>query len=253
MKPVKKGPADWTAEDIASFWDWQSINASRHGQYFTASMAPGIVRFLKKNNLLKGAVLDYGCGTGYLLEQMAKEKDVDLYGLDFSADSIAASKNRTGHNSNLKQLVLANKLPSVFRNAQFDTITVVETIEHLQDDQLKDTFVELGRILKPGGAIFITTPFNEDLDRHLIFCPFCKSEFHHMQHMQSFSIDRLTALGKEHGFIVKYCSNINIEKFKIGAIRFYIKSQFKKIGYSFGLMEKRNITAPNLIAIFLKP
>ena len=253
MKVVKKRPADWTDEDIASFWDWQSKNAFRQSQYFTASMAPGIVRVLKNKGLLKGSVLDYGCGAGHLLEEMVKTEAVDFYGLDFSPDSITATQKRTANKKNLKQLVLANILPCSFSNDQFDTITLIETIEHLQDDQLQETMNELHRILKTKGKIFITTPFNEDLESHMNFCPFCKSEFHHMQHMQSFDIARLTALAKQHGFVVDYCNNINIEKFRIGVIKFYIKNILKKTAIFLDLKEKEGITDPNLIAIFSKP
>lgn len=253
MKPVKKRSADWTKEDIASFWDWQSKNISRVQQYFTASMATGIVRFLKKRGLLKGRVLDYGCGAGHLLTEMIKAGDAEFYGLDFSPDSISATAAKMAGNPRLKQLVLADHLPTSLGDAQFDTITLIETIEHLQDDQLHATMDELFRLLKSRGNIFITTPFNEDLDKHLNFCPFCKSEFHHMQHMQSFDIARLTALGREHGFAVEYCNNIDIEKFKLGAIKYFIKDKLKRTGIYLGLVENIYIKNPNLIAIFSKP
>ena len=253
MQPIQKKPADWTAEDIASFWDWQSTTISRQKQYFTAPLAPGIVRFLKKKGLLKGNVLDYGCGAGHLLQQMVKETGVNFYGLDFSPDSIAATEKRTLNNTNLKQLVLVEKLPSLFDTAMFNTITLIETIEHLQDGPLHETMDELYRILKSKGRIFITTPFNENLDSNMNFCPFCKSEFHHMQHMQSFTIERLTTLAKQHQFTVDYCSNINIEKFKLGAIKYFIKSVLKKLAVTAGLKEKEKETHPNLIAIFSKP
>ncbi|MEP7254886.1 MAG: class I SAM-dependent methyltransferase [Ferruginibacter sp.] len=253
MDITKKDPGDWTPENIANFWNWQSKNAFRQSQYFTASMAPGIVRVLKNKGLLKGSVLDYGCGAGHLLEEMVKIEEVDFYGLDFSADSITATQKRTANKKNLKQLVLANTLPCSFNDSQFDTITLIETIEHLQDDQLQETLNELHRILKTKGKVFITTPFNEDLDSHMNFCPFCKSEFHHMQHMQSFDIARLTALAKQHGFVVDYCRNINMEKFRIGAIKFYIKNILKKTAISLGLKEKEAVKNPNLIAFFSKP
>ena len=173
--------------------------------------------------------------------------------MDFSPDSITATEKRTANKKNLKQLVLANTLPCSFSNDQFDTITLIETIEHLQDDQLQEMMNELHRILKTKGKVFITTPFNEDLESHMNFCPFCKSEFHHMQHMRSFDVDSLTALVKQHGFVVDYCNNINIEKFRIGTIKFYIKSMLKKTAISLGLMERTGIKNPNLIAIFSKP
>ncbi len=253
MKVVQKKAADWTAEDIAALWDWQSKNASRLQQYFTAVMAPGIVRYLKNKSLLKGNVLDYGCGAGHLLEQMVKEKVVHFYGLDFSTDSLTATKNKTGNAANLKELVLVNELPSAFNNDMFDTITCIETIEHLQDDQLCATMKELYRIAKPKGKILITTPFNEDLEGNLCFCPFCKSEFHQMQHMQSFDIARLTALATKHQFKVAYCNNINIEKLRLGVVKYFIKNTLKEIVVTFGLAEKRKEKRPNLIAILVKP
>jgi predicted RNA methylase len=64
MKVVHKRPSDWTTDDIAAFWNWQSKNGARQQQYFTATLAPGIVQFIKKKGLLKGNVLDYGCGAG---------------------------------------------------------------------------------------------------------------------------------------------------------------------------------------------
>jgi ubiquinone/menaquinone biosynthesis C-methylase UbiE len=198
-------------------------------------------------------VLDYGCGAGHLLEQMVKIPNVAFYGLDFSDDSITATQKRTVNKTNLKQLVTANKLPSIFSNNSFDTISLIETIEHLQDDKLHETLNELYRLLKSKGKLFITTPFNEDLDRHMHFCPFCKTEFHHMQHMQSFDVARLTTLAKQHQFNVDYCNNINIEKLRLGAVKYFIKSTLKNITASMGLMEKVAERNPNLIAILSKP
>jgi ubiquinone/menaquinone biosynthesis C-methylase UbiE len=252
MKPIQKKPLDWTAEDIANFWDWQSKNAARQQQYFTAVMAPGIVNFLKKNNLLKGKLLDYGCGAGHLLEQLVKEKDVALYGLDFSTDSLSATKNKIANAGNVKELVLVNELPGSFNDNMFDIITCIETIEHLQDDQLHATMKELYRIAKSGGKIFITTPFNEDLERNLCFCPFCKSEFHQMQHMQSFDVASLTALAKQYQFEVKYCDHIDIEKWRLGTIKYTIKNFLKSTAAALGLAAKRKEGRPNLIAILAK-
>jgi ubiquinone/menaquinone biosynthesis C-methylase UbiE len=253
VKVVQKKPADWTAEDIASFWDWQSKNAARQQQYFTAVMAPGIVRFLKNKGLLKGNVLDYGCGAGHLLEQLVKEKDVAFYGLDFSVDSLSSTKNKTANAKNLKELVLVNELPGSFNDNMFDTITCIETIEHLQNDQLHATMKELYRVAKPKGKIFITTPFNEDLEGNLCFCPFCKSEFHQMQHMQSFDIAGLTALAKQYQFDVAYCNHINIEKWRLGAVKYTIKNVLKEMVAATGLAEKRKEKRPNLVAILVKP
>lgn len=253
MKVIHKKPSDWTAADIATFWDWQSKNISRQQQYFTASMAPGIVKFIKRKGLLKWEVLDYGCGAGHLLAEMLKQSNADFYGLDFSADSIHETKNRTAGKSNLKQLVLIDKLPSPFKNEQFNFITLIETIEHLQDDVLHETMQELFRILKPGGKIFITTPFNEKLDDNLNFCPFCKSEFHQMQHMQSFNIAGLAALALTHGFKIEACVNMDIQRLKLGSLKYFVKQELIKLATAAGLKEAVKNKTPNLIAFFVKP
>ncbi len=253
MKTVHKKPQDWTAEDIAVFWDWQSKNANRQQQYFTAVMAPGIVKFIKKKGLLKGNVLDYGCGAGHLLEQMLKHSDVNFYGLDFSADSIAETKKKTVGKPNLKELVLVDKLPTHFREEQFNTITLIETIEHLQDEALHETMQELFRILKPNGTIFITTPFSENLDDSLSFCPFCKSEFHEMQHMQSFDVAALNALAAMHGFRTEGCVNIDIQRMRLGPVKYAVKQLLVKLAIAAGLKDAVTNKKPNLIAFFVKP
>jgi cyclopropane fatty-acyl-phospholipid synthase-like methyltransferase len=253
LKTVHKKPQDWTAADIAAFWDWQSKNANRQQQYFTAVMAPAIVQFIKKKGLLKGEVLDYGCGAGHLLEQMLKQPGVNFYGLDFSADSINETTKRTAGKPNLKALVLVDKLPTDFNDEQFNSITLIETIEHLQDETLHETMQELFRILKKNGKIFITTPFNENLDDHLNFCPFCKSEFHHMQHMQSFNVDSLTALAGKYGFNVDDCISMDIEKLKLGPVKYFIKQALKKLATAAGLKDAANEKTPNLLALFVKP
>lgn len=253
LKVVHKNSSDWTAADIAAFWDWQSKNLSRQQQYFTATMAPGIVKFIKKQGLLKGDVLDYGCGAGHLLEQMLSEPGLNLYGLDFSADSIEETKKKTAGTPDLKELVLIDKLPLPFTDEQFDSITIIETIEHLQDEVLNETMQELFRILKPRGKIFITTPFNENLDDHLAFCPFCNSEFHQMQHIQSFDVESLTALAAKHGFKVEYCANIDIERLKLGPLKYFVKQALIKLAIAAGLKDAIRNKTPNLIAIFVKP
>lgn len=253
MTVTHKKPSDWTAADIAAFWDWQSKNMLRQQQYFTATMAPGIVKFIRKKGLLKGDVLDYGCGAGHLLKEMTRETSVNFYGLDFSDDSINETKRQTANTTNLKELVLITALPTPFNNEQFDLITLIETIEHLQDEVLSETMQELFRILKPGGKIFITTPFNEDLGKHLNFCPFCKTEFHEMQHMQSFDVAALQALAAQHGFRAEGCMNMNIERLKLGPVKYTIKRMLVKLAITAGLKDAPLTKTPNLITFFVKP
>lgn len=252
MDIIKKKPTDWSAENINDFWNWQSQNPTRLAGYFTAENAGAIISFLGSNKMLQGKLLDYGCGSGHLLALLGGEKNIDCYGLDFSQDSIAEAARRTKGKQNIKQLVVAEKLPTAFSADMFDSITCIETIEHLQQETLKQTIEELFRILKPGGKILFTTPFNEDLEKHMTFCPFCKSEFHQMQHMQSFTTGQLITLLQQHKFTVLYCKNIDIEKLRLGTFKYAIKKMMGLVAEALGVKQKVGHKTPNLLAIVTK-
>ena len=82
----------------------------------------------------------------------------------------------------------------------FDVVLLIETIEHLRSDLLSNTLNIINKLLKPGGHIVVTTPFNENLIENSIYCPFCNAAHHHMQHVQSFTIERLSSVLTQHNF-----------------------------------------------------
>lgn len=252
MEIIKKQPKDWESVNIANFWNWLSQNPASQTGYFTSSLGNGLVRLLNKQKMLNGNVLDYGCGTGHLLNLMIKEPAGDYYGLDFSIDSIETTRRQTNNSNRIKELLWIENLPCSFNDNQFDSISFIETIEHLQDDTLHATLDELYRILKPGGKILITTPFDESLQKHVTFCPFCKSEFHHMQHMQSFTIERMTALFQQHKFVVEYCKNIDLAKYQLGSFKYGVKKILLRVAISVGLKKPTENQTPNLVTIVSK-
>jgi ubiquinone/menaquinone biosynthesis C-methylase UbiE len=252
MEISKKQPKDWKPFNIANFWNWISQNPASQTEYFTSGVGIGLVRLLRKQKMLKGKVLDYGCGAGHLLNLMVDEPTGDYYGLDFSPDSIEATRHRTNNSSRIKELLWIENLPCDFNNNQFDSISFIETIEHLQDETLHATLDELYRILKPDGKILITTPFNESLNRNVTFCPFCKSEFHHMQHMQSFTIERMTALFQQHGFVIEYCKNLDLTKYQLGSFKYGTKKILLRVAASIGLKKLTENPTPNLVTIVSK-
>ncbi len=247
-----KNSEDWTSEAIADFWNWKSQDSGSNEEYFTAMIGNGLVNLLRSKQMIKGKVLDYGCGAGHLLSRMLKEPEGEFFGLDFSPDSIEATRNKCGNNSKLKELLLVKTLPVAFDDNLFDTITFIETIEHLQNDMLQNTLSEIYRILKPGGKVFITTPFNEELEKHLAFCPFCKAEFHQMQHIQSFTVNSIKALLEKHQFVIEYCKNIDLDKYQIGIFKYTIKKMLLKCATLLGLKKTIFNLTPNLVVIMSK-
>src|SRR5439155_25597686 len=77
--------------------------------------------------------------------------------------------------------------PSPYQAESFDLVICLETLEHLLDDTISAIISEIYGLLKPGGAALFTTPNNEELSRNFVYCPFCQTEFHQVQHVRSFS------------------------------------------------------------------
>lgn len=74
-----------------------------------------------------------------------------------------------------------------------------------------------------------------------------------MQHMQSFNIESLTALVGKYGFHVELCMSMDIEKLRLGSLKYSIKQGLKKLAITAGLKDAANKKIPNLIALFVKP
>jgi 2-polyprenyl-3-methyl-5-hydroxy-6-metoxy-1,4-benzoquinol methylase len=98
-----------------------------------------------------GRLLDVGCATGFLLDE-ARKRGWEVFGIELSKWSVDHARNQLG---------LTNVLQTILKNAQypsnyFDTVVLVDAIEHLTDP--KGTLIEIRRILKSDGIIFVNTP-----------------------------------------------------------------------------------------------
>ena len=112
------------------------------------AMVRGLLSLTAGNRSL-GKVLDLGCGTGALLDQL-RDCSAELWGLDVSQEGLKFCAIR-GH----KKLVLADATRIPFRQNYFDVITAIGLIEHLEDDQL--FLDEVRRLLKPNGMLILLT------------------------------------------------------------------------------------------------
>jgi ubiquinone/menaquinone biosynthesis C-methylase UbiE len=234
---------DWSLQNISDFWDWYSSKDYLQNNYFTSTASPGVVRFCKKNIKLKGRYLDFGCGSGQLLEQFSKETTLECYGADYSVESLSKVNDKLKNRKNWKGTTLIREYPFNFQSNTFDFISVIEAIEHFKEDDLDKILGELYRILKPGGALLVTTPFEENLAHNMIFCPFCNSEFHRMQHMRSFNVKSLSERISKNGFKVTYCDNLNFLDFNPLSFNLIKKRVKKIIGKIFFSMEVYSLIA----------
>lgn len=216
---------------------------------------------------IKGNILDYGCGPGYLIEHILAWPHISCSAIDSSAKSVRIVNERFSQRKGWKRAVHVEQLPVPFGDDSFDLITCIETLEHVTDDFLRPLLAELHRLVRPGGRILFTTPNNEDLARGQVYCPFCNAEFHGVQHLRSFTEQSLSNLLSENGFEVIFCRGLNLREFTINRMRLkdwslsmlyqYFKRQLIRFSYGIRnrsfpaeyLLEKPYYLAEHLCAV----
>jgi len=101
-------------------------------------------------------ILDVGCGGGRTVSKLATAAaQGQVYGVDFSAESVAASKRTNASWIDMGRVEIrhgsVSELP--FSNAMFDLVTAVET--HFWWPDLPGDMREIFRVLKPGGRLML--------------------------------------------------------------------------------------------------
>jgi SAM-dependent methyltransferase len=106
-------------------------------------------RYLPAGDSGEREALDLGCGAGLNLDHLAKY--ARPVGTDFSEEALRFCRER-GH----LRLCKADAAELPFRDGQFDIITALDVVEHLDDDLA--ALVELRRTLRPGGLLVVSVP-----------------------------------------------------------------------------------------------
>jgi SAM-dependent methyltransferase len=209
----RKTAADWTPEHVRRLWTYWNSAPHLVGENFSYQVGPGIVNFLQSTGRLRGKVLDYGSGLGYLLQNLLA-RGLECSAAEFSPEAVELVNRKFAADPNWRGAVLVSGLPTPFPPASFDVITCTETLEHLSDELLAGVVGEMHRLVRPGGVVLFTTPHAEDLEQSMTYCPFCEAEYHKVQHQRSFTPESMSRLLESHGFRVLFCRNINFREFQ---------------------------------------
>ena len=126
--------------------------------YSTGSIGASAIMSILKENGTKmesfESVLDFGCGCGRLARHRIFSKSTKLYGTDINKNLVRWSRE------NIPFVRFLQNDPGsalIYPDNSFDFIYAVAVFGHLREDLQHHWMKELGRVLKPGGYLLVTT------------------------------------------------------------------------------------------------
>lgn len=137
------------AKEVQSYYDTiaKDYNESRfqntYGQYIHEQEQ----RILEANLPKQGRILNLGCGTGRFMEFCTD-------GIDFSENMLQHAIDKFPN----KQFQVSSGDKTPFEDNTFDAIICFHVIMHISPDERKSVFIEVHRILKPGGVFIVDYP-----------------------------------------------------------------------------------------------
>lgn len=175
--------ADHYERDAEAFdyFEGQEEAAARHENRRLHEM---IIRQVPKT---AKSILDLGCGSAWVAEYFCP-KGVEVYSMDISVGNPTRALQKYPFENHAALVADVYALP--FQNEVFDCIIAAEVMEHTPDPKLFIT--SLLRVLKPGGTLIITTPYNENIIHSL--CVHCNHLTPHNAHLHSFNENNIYSL-----------------------------------------------------------
>ncbi|MBV9407023.1 MAG: methyltransferase domain-containing protein, partial [Acidobacteriaceae bacterium] len=116
-----------------------------------------ILRMLREQRI-EGRILDFGAGTGALINLMSDLEGLELHGADILPRPVALPVHVKWYQGDLN-----DKLEQLA--GYFDAVICSEVIEHLENPRA--TFRSINGLLKPRGKLLLTTPNQENIRSYL--------------------------------------------------------------------------------------
>lgn len=132
-------------------------------------------------------VLDVGCGNAWVAQSLCP-KGVEVYSLDVS--TVNPVKALKKHPFDNHYAITGDVYALPIKPDTFDCIIAAEIIEHVPDPR---KFIDcLIQVLRPGGSLVISTPYNEKLKYSL--CIHCNRPTPENAHIHSFDEKKILSL-----------------------------------------------------------
>jgi SAM-dependent methyltransferase len=124
--------------------------APRHPDHVGRTMLAGTL----VDSVHPRSVLDVGCKGGWLLEWLAAGGSIRLL---IGADRNVLDLRQIDRSARFR-LVAANGQALPFVAERFEVVTLFEVIEHVPRREERAVLLEIRRVLRPGGLLFLSAP-----------------------------------------------------------------------------------------------
>ena len=124
-------------------------NTSLYYSGYAKISCEDVKAYLKENEYNK--LLDIGCGTGWLIDNLSKEHNANHFGLDISENMLEQAKSKNIENATF---VLGSSLEPPYEDESFDVVTCIQSFHHYPDS--KKAMQEAYRVLKKGGIYILS-------------------------------------------------------------------------------------------------
>jgi 2-polyprenyl-3-methyl-5-hydroxy-6-metoxy-1,4-benzoquinol methylase len=114
------------------------------------------VAFVDDEDLRQKRVLDIGCGFGWFELSALARGAAEVVGTEISETDLRTIKRHLQDSRLSTRVASALELP--FDDRHFDTVVSWEVLEHIPRNTEPRMFVEVARVLKPGGRFYVSTP-----------------------------------------------------------------------------------------------
>jgi ubiquinone/menaquinone biosynthesis C-methylase UbiE len=173
--------------------EYEKMYAQENSYWWFQGRQKILFRMLEKYNLLENSdscVLDIGCGTGLILDEISTRSKA--IGFDFSRKALSFCKKR-----GLENLLCGNVKHLPIADSSLDLVLALDIMEHIDDDTAM--MKEIHRVLKPGGNILITVPAHKYL---------WSDHDEALHHFRRYSKNGFRKIIKENGFTIKKYSYV---------------------------------------------